>query len=60
MSAAETGPPRDLRRIAERVLRLEADAILGLIPKMDERFEQAVDLLHGCAGRIIVTARRSR
>ncbi len=45
----------DLRRIAERVLRLEADAILGLIPKMDERFEQAIDLLHGCAGRIIVT-----
>lgn len=45
----------DLRHIAERVLRLEADAILGLIPKMDERFEQAIDLLHGCTGRIIVT-----
>ena len=49
------GGPRDLRRIAERVLRLEADAILGLIPKMDERFEQAIDLLQGCTGRIIVT-----
>jgi arabinose-5-phosphate isomerase len=44
-----------LRRVAERVLRLEADAILGLIPKMDERFEHAIDLLHGCTGRIIVT-----
>jgi arabinose-5-phosphate isomerase len=46
---------RDLRGIAERVLRLEADAILGLIPKMDERFEQAIELLRTCAGRIIVT-----
>jgi len=44
-----------LRRVAERVLRLEADAILGLIPKMDARFEHAIDLLHGCTGRIIVT-----
>ena len=49
------GGHSNLRRIAERVLRLEADAILGLIPKMDERFEQAIDLLHGCTGRIIVT-----
>jgi arabinose-5-phosphate isomerase len=49
------GGNSDLRRIAERVLRLEADAILGLIPKMDERFEQAIDLLRGCTGRIIVT-----
>jgi arabinose-5-phosphate isomerase len=44
-----------LRRVAERVLRLEADAVLGLIPKMDERFEEAIGLLHGCTGRIIVT-----
>jgi arabinose-5-phosphate isomerase len=37
------------------VLRLEADAILGLIPKLDERFERAVELIRGCAGRVIVT-----
>ena len=48
-------PKPDLRRLAERVLRMEADAILGLIPKLDERFEQAVELLRGCAGRVIVT-----
>ena len=46
---------RDLRRLAERVLRLEAEAILGLIPKLDERFDRAVELLRGCAGRVIVT-----
>ena len=45
----------DLRRLAARVLRMEADAILGLIPKIDERFERAVELLRGCGGRVIVT-----
>ncbi|MCL6640675.1 MAG: KpsF/GutQ family sugar-phosphate isomerase [Candidatus Rokubacteria bacterium] len=43
------------RRLAERVLRLEAEAILGLISKLDERFDRAVELLHGCRGRVIVT-----
>jgi arabinose-5-phosphate isomerase len=47
--------PPDVRKIAERVLRLEADAILGLIPKLDEGFERAVELIRGCAGRVIVT-----
>ena len=45
----------DLRRLAERVLRIEADAILGLIGKLDESFERAVELLRGCGGRVIVT-----
>ena len=45
----------DIRRLAERVFRLEAEAILGLIPKLDERFERAVELLRHCAGRVIVT-----
>ena len=52
MSAEKTP---DLRRLAERVLRIEADAILGLIAKLDERFERAVELLRACAGRVIVT-----
>jgi arabinose-5-phosphate isomerase len=45
----------DLRAIAARVLRIEADAILGLVAKLDARFERAVELLHGCSGRVIVT-----
>ncbi|PYN75591.1 MAG: D-arabinose 5-phosphate isomerase [Candidatus Rokuibacteriota bacterium] len=44
-----------MRRLAERVFRLEAEAILGLIPKLDARFEHAVELLRRCAGRVIVT-----
>jgi len=46
---------RDLRKLAERVLRVEAEAILGVIPKLDERFDRAVELLHACTGRVIVT-----
>jgi arabinose-5-phosphate isomerase len=49
------GDPETLRRVAERVLRLEAEAILGLLGKLDDRFARAVGLLHGCAGRVIVT-----
>lgn len=45
----------DLRRLAERVFRLEAEAILGLIPKLDARFDRAVELLRTCTGRVIVT-----
>jgi arabinose-5-phosphate isomerase len=45
----------DLRRIAERVLRLEAEAILALVPKLDASFTRAVEMLRGCTGRVIVT-----
>jgi arabinose-5-phosphate isomerase len=47
--------PDDLGRIAARVLRLEAEAILALIPKLDARFADAVARLHDAAGRVIVT-----
>jgi arabinose-5-phosphate isomerase len=40
---------------ARRVLRIEAAAIAGLIDRLDERFERAVELLHACGGRIVVT-----
>jgi arabinose-5-phosphate isomerase len=43
------------RRIAERVLRLEADGIVGLIGKLDESFDRAVQMLRDCTGRVIVT-----
>ena len=41
--------------LARKVLETEAQAILGLIPSLDGSFERALDLLHGCAGRVIVT-----
>jgi arabinose-5-phosphate isomerase len=48
-------PCRDLRGLAARVLQLEAEAILGLVVRLDERFERAVAILHDCRGRVIVT-----
>lgn len=45
----------EARRLAERVLRMEAEAILGLVPKLDHRFDEAVALMHACTGRVIVT-----
>ena len=44
--------PRD---IARKVLELEAHAILNLVPRLDEAFDRAVDTLHACKGRVVVT-----
>jgi arabinose-5-phosphate isomerase len=44
-----------LLAVAERVLRLEAEGILALTRRLDGRFVRAVGLMHGCAGRVIVT-----
>ncbi len=40
---------------AKRVLRVESEAIAGLIERLDARFEKSVELLHGCKGRVVVT-----
>jgi arabinose-5-phosphate isomerase len=40
---------------AKRVLRIESEAIAGLIARLDERFEKAVELLYACEGRVVVT-----
>lgn len=54
-----SGPPRDTSaspiELARRVLETEAQAILGIVPQLDVRFEQAVDLLHACPGRVVAT-----
>jgi arabinose-5-phosphate isomerase len=41
--------------LARKVLRIEADAILGLIDRVNGDFERALDLLFECRGRVIVT-----
>ncbi|MGE3473591.1 MAG: SIS domain-containing protein [Vicinamibacterales bacterium] len=41
--------------LARRVLETEAAAILALVPRIDERFERAVELLLACQGRVILT-----
>jgi arabinose-5-phosphate isomerase len=39
----------------KRVLAIEARAISALVDRLDERFAKAVDLLHGCAGKVVVS-----
>lgn len=39
----------------EQCLRDEAQAILNLIPQLDENFEKAVELMYHCHGKVIVT-----
>ncbi|MBI4887025.1 MAG: KpsF/GutQ family sugar-phosphate isomerase [Acidobacteria bacterium] len=41
--------------LARKVLHTEAAAILALVDRLDERFEQAVRVLLECRGRVIVT-----
>ena len=41
--------------LARKVLQTEADAILALVNRLDERFEDAVRILLDCRGRVIVT-----
>src|SRR5574337_1054809 len=44
--------------IADRgrqVLQIEAEAILALIPKLDERFDRTIEILRDCRGRVVLT-----
>ncbi len=50
-----TPEPQDSLHIARQVLETEAQAILGLIPQLSESFVRAVDVLHTCQGRVIVS-----
>ena len=43
------------RKIAEKCLRDEAQAILNLIPQLDEQFDNAVELMLNCTGKVILT-----
>ncbi len=47
-------PAKTLKR-AREVLNIEARGILSLIERLDESFVQAVELLHSCEGKVVVT-----
>ena len=42
-------------KYGERCIRDEAQALLDLIPQLDESFEHAVSLIYHCHGKVIVT-----
>ena len=41
--------------LARKVLQTEAEAILALVNRLDDRFEDAIRILLDCRGRVIVT-----
>jgi len=45
----------DALKQAREVLKLEAECILGLIPKLDQNFPRAVDTIYRAKGRVIVS-----
>ena len=40
---------------AQKVLRMEAEAILELVPRVDKHFDAAVEMILACKGRAVVT-----
>lgn len=45
----------EMLKHAQDVLRMEAEAVLELIPRVDENFAEAVALILGCHGRTVIT-----
>ena len=45
----------DALQAARRVLGIEAEAVRALIPRLDGRFVQAVEMLQACRGRVVLT-----
>ena len=45
----------DVIEVAKKCFQDEADAILNLIPKLDENFTQAIELIINSTGKLIVT-----
>ena len=48
-----------MKRVGENVVRIEAEALLALADRiagpMAAAFKRAVELIHGCRGRVVVT-----
>lgn len=45
----------NVRAYGAQCLRDEAEAVLGLIPQLDENFDKAVEMIYSCKGKVIVT-----
>lgn len=45
----------NVRNIAIECLEAEAQAVLSLIPQLDEQFDHAVEMILACRGKVIIT-----
>ena len=46
---------KQIREYAIQCIHDEVEAVLGIIPQLDDDFEQAVELMFNCKGKVIVT-----
>lgn len=46
---------KHVREYASQCIKDEAEALLGLIPQLDDNFDKSVDLIYNCRGKVIVT-----
>jgi arabinose-5-phosphate isomerase len=46
---------RDAVTLAREVLQIEANAVQGLVERIDQRFQKALELIHDRRGRVIVS-----
>jgi hypothetical protein len=46
---------RKVRDYASQCLKDEAQALLDLIPQLDQHFDKAVEMMYNCKGKVIVT-----
>ncbi|HZM33183.1 MAG TPA: KpsF/GutQ family sugar-phosphate isomerase [Burkholderiales bacterium] len=53
--ASERRAKQSALDLARQVLRIEADAVRALAVRLDERFLDAVELIHGRRGRVVVS-----
>lgn len=51
---AELSPFEQLRH-GRQIIKLESQALAGLVRRLDRRFSDAVKLMHGCRGSVIVS-----
>ena len=46
---------KHVRQYATQCIKDEAQALINLIPQLDENFDKAVELMYNCHGKVIVT-----
>ncbi|MBI5408362.1 MAG: KpsF/GutQ family sugar-phosphate isomerase [Nitrospirae bacterium] len=46
---------KDIINQAQNILKIESDAVSSLIDRIDEKFVQAIEIMHSCESKVVVT-----
>lgn len=55
MNEIATQRLKHVKEYATQCIKDEAQALIGLIPQLDDNFEKSVELIYNCHGKVIVT-----